>query len=98
MNFIPYGKQTINQDDVDTVVDTLKSDYLTTGPKVKEFEDSLSSYCGAKYVLAVANGTAALHLASLVLFSSSSFVLTICSLIGLLTKIKDKTMSMYVSI
>jgi UDP-4-amino-4,6-dideoxy-N-acetyl-beta-L-altrosamine transaminase len=76
MNFIPYGKQTINQDDVDTVVDTLKSDYLTTGPKIKEFEDSLSSYCGAKYCVAVANGTAALHLASLVLLNKDDKVLT----------------------
>ena len=39
MNFIPYGKQSINQDDIDVVVETLKSSYLTTGPKVKEFED-----------------------------------------------------------
>lgn len=76
MNFIPYGKQNINQDDVDTVVETLTSDYLTTGPKIKEFEDALSSYCGAKYVLAVANGTAALHLASLVLLNKDDKVLT----------------------
>ena len=76
MNFIPYGKQSINQDDIDTVVETLKSDYLTTGPKVKEFEDALSEYCGAKYVVAVANGTAALHLASLVLLDENDKVLT----------------------
>ncbi|RLA58939.1 MAG: UDP-4-amino-4,6-dideoxy-N-acetyl-beta-L-altrosamine transaminase [Epsilonproteobacteria bacterium] len=76
MNFIPYGKQNINQDDVDTVIDTLKSDYLTTGPKVKEFEDAVSSYCGTKYVVAVANGTAALHLASLVLLNKGDKVLT----------------------
>ncbi len=76
MNFIPYVKQSIDQDYIDTVVDTLKSDYLTTGPKVKEFEDALSSYCGAKYVVAVANGTAALHLASLVLLNKDDKVLT----------------------
>ena len=76
MNFIPYGKQNINQDDVDIVVDTLKSDYLTTGPKVKEFEDALSDYCSVKYVVAVANGTAALHLASLVLLNKNDKVLT----------------------
>jgi UDP-4-amino-4,6-dideoxy-N-acetyl-beta-L-altrosamine transaminase len=76
MQFIPYGKQNINQDDIDTVVVTLKSDYLTTGPKVKEFEDSLSKYCGAKYCLAVANGTAALHLSSLVLLNKDDKVLT----------------------
>jgi len=66
MDFISYGKQTIMQDDIDTVVETLQSDFLTTGPKIKEFENALSSYCGAKYVVAVCNGTAALHLASLV--------------------------------
>jgi UDP-4-amino-4,6-dideoxy-N-acetyl-beta-L-altrosamine transaminase len=76
MNFIPYGKQSIDKDDVNTVVDTLKSDYLTTGPKVKKFENALSSYCGVKYVLAVANGTAALHLASLVLLNKDDKVLT----------------------
>ena len=76
MNFIPYGKQKIEQDDIDAVVETLKSDYLTTGPKVKEFETALSEYCGAKYTLAVANGTAALHLASLVLLNKGDRVLT----------------------
>ena len=76
MNFIPYGKQYIQQDDIDTVIETLQSDYLTTGPKVKEFEDSLASYCGAKYVVTVANGTAALHLASLVLLNKGDKVLT----------------------
>ncbi len=76
MNFIPYGKQSIDQSDIDTVVDTLNSDYLTTGPKIKEFEEALSHYCGAKYVVAVANGTAALHLASLVLLKKDDKVLT----------------------
>jgi len=76
MHFIPYGKQSIDQDDIDAVVETLKSDYLTTGPKVKEFEDALASYCGARYVVAVANGTAALHLASLVLLNKDDKVLT----------------------
>lgn len=76
MNFIPYGKQNIAQDDIDAVVETLRSDYLTTGPKVKEFEDALASYCGAKYAVAVANGTAALHLASLVLLKKDDKVLT----------------------
>ncbi len=76
MLFIPYGKQSIDQNDIDAVVDTLKSDYLTTGPKVKEFEEALSHYCGAKYVVAVANGTAALHLASLVLLEKADKVLT----------------------
>jgi UDP-4-amino-4,6-dideoxy-N-acetyl-beta-L-altrosamine transaminase len=76
MNFIPYGKQFIDQSDIDTVVETLQSDYLTTGPKIKEFEDTLSSYCNVKYSIAVANGTAALHLASLVLLKEGDKVLT----------------------
>lgn len=76
MNFIPYGKQLIEQDDIEAVVDTLKSDYLTTGPKVKEFEDALAKFSDVKYCVAVANGTAALHLASLVLLNKDDKVLT----------------------
>lgn len=76
MNFIPYGKQTISDDDIQSVVDVLKSDFLTTGPKIKEFEDAISSYCGSKYCVAVSNGTAALHLASLVLLEENDKVLT----------------------
>jgi len=76
MNFIPYGKQQIEQDDIESVINTLQSDYLTTGPKVKEFEDGLSDYCGANYCVAVSNGTAALHLASLVLLQKGDKVLT----------------------
>lgn len=76
MNFIPYGKQYIQQDDIDAVVETLKSDFLTTGPKIKEFEDALSEYCGAKYVVAVSNGTTALHLASICLLEKGDKVLT----------------------
>lgn len=76
MNFIPYGKQNITQEDIDAAVETLKSDYLTTGPKVKEFEDALASYCGAKYCVAVSNGTAALHLASMCLLEEGDKVLT----------------------
>lgn len=76
MNFIPYAKQSIEQDDIDAVVETLKSDFLTTGPKVKEFEDALASYCGAKYVVASSNGTTALHLASLCLLKKDDKVLT----------------------
>lgn len=76
MNFIPYGKQLIQQDDIDSVIETLSSDYLTTGPKIKNFEDALSEYCGAKYTVVVSNGTAALHLASLVLLDKEDKVLT----------------------
>ncbi len=76
MKFIPYGKQSINQDDIEAVAQTLQSDYLTTGPKVKEFEDKICEYTGAKYAVAVANGTAALHLASIVLLKKDDKVLT----------------------
>jgi UDP-4-amino-4,6-dideoxy-N-acetyl-beta-L-altrosamine transaminase len=64
---IPYGKQDITQDDIDVVVDVLKSDFLTQGPKIKEFEVEFSKYIGSKYAVAVANGTAALHLCVLAL-------------------------------
>ena len=62
---IPYGRQWIEDDDIAAVVETLKSDYLTTGPKVAEFEKALAEYTGAKYAVAVSNGTAALHIACL---------------------------------
>lgn len=64
---IPYGKQNITQSDIDAVVEVLKSDYLTQGPVVKQFEDAFAQYVGAKYAVAVANGTAALHLNALAL-------------------------------
>ena len=67
MNPIPYGKQNITQDDIEAVVKVLKSDYLTQGPKIKEFEDAFSSYVDAKHAIAVSNGTAALHLCCLAL-------------------------------
>lgn len=76
MDFIPYCKQSISQEDINSVVETLQSDYLTTGPKVKEFEEALSTFCGAKYTLAVSNGTAALHLISLVFLNKGNKVLT----------------------
>ena len=76
MNFIPYGKQFLGQEDIDAVVEVLNSDYVTTGPKVQEFERALSDYGEVKYVMAVANGTAALHLASLALLKKGDRVLT----------------------
>lgn len=63
--YIPYGKQSINEEDIQAVVDVLKSDFITTGPKVAEFEQAICSYTGAKYAVAVSNGTAALHAACL---------------------------------
>lgn len=65
MKFIPYGHQNINTSDIHAVSKTLHSDWLTQGPKVKEFEDGLTRATGAKYAVAVINGTAALHLAYL---------------------------------
>ena len=67
MNLIPYGKQNITQADIDAVVEVLKADYLTQGPKIKEFEDAFASYVDAKFAVAVSNGTAALHLCALAL-------------------------------
>lgn len=67
MKKIPYGKHDINQADIDAVVEVLKSDYLTQGPKISEFEKAFASYVGSLYAVAVANGTAALHLCALAL-------------------------------
>ena len=64
---ISYGKQFIDQTDIDAVVNVLKGDWLTQGPAVESFENDLKKYFGAKYVCAVANGTAALHLTGLAL-------------------------------
>mgnify|MGYP001457602447 CR=1 FL=1 len=67
---INYGKQSINRDDINAVVETLSSDWLTQGPKIREFELALADYCGAKYAVAVSNGTAGLHLSNLVINSN----------------------------
>lgn len=60
---IPYGRQTIDEADIEAVVKVLKSDFLTTGPVIEEFERRVAEYTGAKYAVAIANGTAALHAA-----------------------------------
>lgn len=59
--FLPYGKQAIDDDDIAEVVKTLKSDFITQGPKIEEFEKALARYCGAKYAVAFNSGTSALH-------------------------------------
>jgi hypothetical protein len=64
---IPYGRQHITDEDIQAVITTLQSDYLTQGPKIAEFEESFAQYIGCKYAVAVANGTAALHLCTLAL-------------------------------
>jgi len=60
---IPYGRQSIDEEDIQAVVEVLRSDWLTTGPKVDEFEGAFADFVGAKYAVAVCNGTAALHAA-----------------------------------
>lgn len=60
---IPYGRQKIDDDDIQAVVDVLRSNWLTTGPKVQEFEKAVADYVGAKHAVAVSSGTAALHCA-----------------------------------
>ncbi len=60
---IPYGKQSIIEEDIQCVVDVLRSDFLTTGPTIKQFEDEVARYIKSKYAVAVSSGTAALHLA-----------------------------------
>lgn len=67
MKPIPYGRQNITQEDIEVVISTLKSDYLTQGPKIAEFESAFANYVGSKYAISVANGTAALHLCTLAL-------------------------------
>lgn len=59
---IPYGHQCITAEDIDAVVETLKSDYLTQGPKITEFEQAFAGYIGVKYAVAVNNATAGLHI------------------------------------
>lgn len=66
-NIIPYGNQDITNEDITAVIETLKSDYLTQGPKILEFEKAFAKRIGSKYAVAVANGTAALHLNALAL-------------------------------
>lgn len=60
---IPYGHQTIDKSDIKAVVDALKSDWLSQGPKISEFENNLAKYCGSKYAVIFSSGTAALHAA-----------------------------------
>jgi len=62
-SFLPYGHQWIDEEDIASVVEVLKSDWITQGPKVDEFETRMAEYCGAKYAVALSSGTAALHAA-----------------------------------
>ncbi|HYG15761.1 MAG TPA: UDP-4-amino-4,6-dideoxy-N-acetyl-beta-L-altrosamine transaminase [Bacteroidia bacterium] len=64
---IPYGRQNITDEDIEAVINVLKSDYLTQGPNIAEFEKAFAQYIGCKYAVALANGTAALHLCAMAL-------------------------------
>jgi UDP-4-amino-4,6-dideoxy-N-acetyl-beta-L-altrosamine transaminase len=61
--FLPYGRQWIDEDDIDAVVEVLRTDFVTTGPAVRRFEDALCAYTGARRAVAVSSGTSALHAA-----------------------------------
>jgi UDP-4-amino-4,6-dideoxy-N-acetyl-beta-L-altrosamine transaminase len=67
MSVIPYGRQDINQSDIDAVVAVLRSDFLTQGPAVPAFEKSIADYCGAQHAVAVNSATSGLHIACLAL-------------------------------
>ncbi|MDA9600606.1 aminotransferase class I/II-fold pyridoxal phosphate-dependent enzyme [Nitrosomonadales bacterium] len=67
MAFIPYGRQTISKDDIQSVVDVLQSDFLTQGPVVPAFEQAIQTYCDVANAIATNSATSALHLACLVL-------------------------------
>ena len=64
-HYIPYGRQDISQEDIDAVVEVLRSDWITQGPAIEQFEQAVANYCGAKYAVAVSSATAALHIACL---------------------------------
>jgi UDP-4-amino-4,6-dideoxy-N-acetyl-beta-L-altrosamine transaminase len=67
LKLIPYGRQNISQEDIDSVIDVLRSDFLTQGPKVPEFEKSLVNYCKSSYAIALNSATSALHISCLTL-------------------------------
>ena len=64
---IPYGRQTITDEDIQAVNEVLRGEYLTQGPKIAELETAFAKYVGAKYAVAISNGTAALHLCAMAL-------------------------------
>ena len=73
--FIPYGKHKISKDDIQSVIDVLKSDFLTQGPKIKEFEDKVAHKVGSKYAISSNSATSALHIACLALGLSKNDIL-----------------------
>lgn len=89
MKFIPYGRQTIDEQDIKAVSDVLRADFITTGPKTEEFENKICERCGCKFAVATSSGTAALHIASLsilkpfdkVLVTPNTFLSTVNSIV-----------------
>src|ERR1700742_2805889 len=67
MAFIPYGRQSISEEDIRAVSDVLRSDFLTQGPAVPRFEEAVKAHCGARHAVAVNSATSALHIACLAL-------------------------------
>ena len=61
MKFIPYSRQCIDKTDIKEVISVLKSDFITQGPKIQEFESELANYCGSRYSVVFNSGTSALH-------------------------------------
>src|SRR5208282_187198 len=59
--WLPYGRQSLDEDDIQAVMEVLKSDWLTTGPKVGEFEEAFAAWVGAEFAVSFSSGTAALH-------------------------------------
>ena len=83
---IPYGKHYIDQEDINAVIQVLKSDNLTQGPLIASFEKEISKYVGAKYSVAVSSCTAGLHLASIVSKINKGKVIHVTKLFGNLTQ------------
>jgi len=63
-SLLPYGRQSISESDIEAVVEALRSDWLTTGPKVGEFEEAFAAWIGVKHAISFSSGTAALHAAA----------------------------------
>ena len=72
MNIIPYGRQSITEKDISSVIEALTSDFLTQGPRIAAFEESFAKYIGSRYAVALSNGTAALHLSAMALNVNSA--------------------------
>lgn len=73
---IPYGRQDITQADIDAVVEVLRSDFLTQGPAVPMFEQTVASYCGVQHAVAVYSATSALHIDAVIAVLRSNFIST----------------------